>query len=156
MSPRIARLRSEGKILHVGLSNVSLEQLQEAQRIVPIASVQNRYNLDERSDDPVLDYCRSQDIAYLPWAPLAAKPMEPGVRLAVSPPLESIARAHGATTAQIALAWLLHRAPNVVLIPGTTNVAIWKKTSRRGRSRLSASELQQLTGGTPDLGLVQQ
>lgn len=141
----LAALRNEGKILHVGLSNVTLAHVQEAQRIVPVASVQNRYNLDERSDDPVVDFCQSQNIAYLPWAPLAAKPMEPGVRLAGNARLESVARAHGVNTNQIALAWLLHRAPNIVLIPGTTSVAHLEENIAAGNIELSASELQQLS-----------
>jgi len=70
----LAQLRAEGKIGHAGLSNVTLTQVKEAQGIVPIASVQNRYNLLERDDDPVLDYCAQQRIAYLPWGPLAANP----------------------------------------------------------------------------------
>jgi aryl-alcohol dehydrogenase-like predicted oxidoreductase len=143
----LAALRSEGKIKHVGLSNVTLAQIQEAQRIVPIASVQNRYNIDERSDDPVVDYCQAQNIAYLPWAPLAAKPMEPGARLASSARLESVARAHGATPAQIALAWLLHRSPNIVLIPGTTTITHLEENMDAGKIQLSPSELQQLTAG---------
>jgi aryl-alcohol dehydrogenase-like predicted oxidoreductase len=143
----LAALRSEGKILHVGLSNVTLAQIEEAQRIVPIASVQNRYNIDERADDPVVDYCQSQNIAYLPWAPLAARPMEPGVRLNVNARLETVARAHGATTAQTALAWLLHRAPNVVLIPGTTNAGHLEENFAAGKIQLSADEMHQLTRG---------
>ena len=150
----LAALRSEGKILHVGLSNVALGQVQEAQRIVPIASVQNRYNIDERSDAQVVDYCQSQNIAYLPWAPLAAKPMEPGVRLANNPRLESAARAHGATTAQIALAWLLHRAPNIVLIPGTTSITHLEENMAAGNIRLSADELQRLTAGPQKFRVV--
>jgi aryl-alcohol dehydrogenase-like predicted oxidoreductase len=134
----LAELRDEGKIRHLGLSNVSLAQVQEAQTIVPIASVQNRYNLLERGDDPVLDYCAEQKIAYLPWGPLAAKPFAPEAPLATATgQLAHVARAVGATTGQVALAWLLHRAPNIILIPGTTNIHHLKENLLAARVRLT-------------------
>jgi len=104
----LSELRREGKVRHVGLSNVTIAQIEEALGIVPIASVQNRYNLVERADDPVVDYCAERGIAYLPWGPLAAKPFAREAPLAGSPG---------------ALAWLLRRAPNIIAIPGTTSVA---------------------------------
>lgn len=119
----LAELRAEGKIRHLGLSNVTLEQVIEAQSLVPIASVQNRYNHDERSDDPVLDHCTAQGIAYLPWGPLGAKPMEYGAPLASQDSaLATIAKERGLTPTQAALRWLLERAPNIIVIPGTTSV----------------------------------
>jgi pyridoxine 4-dehydrogenase len=120
----LATLRAEGKIRHVGLSNVTLAQVKEAQEIVPIASVQNRYNLLEREDDPVVGYCAQQGIAYLPWGPLAAKPFAPEAALAkASGLIAQIASELHATTGQVALAWLLRRSPNIILIPGTTSIA---------------------------------
>jgi aryl-alcohol dehydrogenase-like predicted oxidoreductase len=122
----LARLREEGKIRFAGLSNVSLEQIKEALTIIPVASVQNRYNLDERRDEDVLQFCRVQGIAYLPWGPLAAKPFAPEAPLTsdgADGRLAAVARALKATPGQVALAWLLHHAPNVVLIPGTTSEA---------------------------------
>lgn len=120
----LAQLRAEGKIAHLGLSNVSLAQLEEARAIVPIASVQNRYNLLERDDDPVLDRCTTLGIAYLPWGPLAAKPFAPDAPLThAAGALAEIASRLHATPGQVALAWLLQRAPNIILIPGTTSVA---------------------------------
>lgn len=117
----LAQLRAEGKIAHVGLSNVTLAQVEEARGIVPIASVQNRYNLLERDDDPVLDYCTAHHIAYLPWGPLAAKPFAPEAPLAAGRgELARIAAELGATASQVALAWLLRRSPNIIVIPGTT------------------------------------
>lgn len=115
----LAELRAEGKIRHVGLSNVSLDQVEEARRLVPIASVQNRYSVAERSnEDAIVAYCAREGIAYLPWQPLAkgslAKP-HGGLR--------TIAARHGATPAQIALAWLLARSRALVAIPGTTSSA---------------------------------
>jgi aryl-alcohol dehydrogenase-like predicted oxidoreductase len=118
----LAQLQLEGKIRHIGLSNVSLDQLRVARAIVPIASVQNRYNLLERGDDPVLDFCTAHGIAYLPWGPLAAKPFEPGAPIASGPAaLQSVAAQLSATPSQVALAWLLRRAPNILPIPGTTS-----------------------------------
>jgi aryl-alcohol dehydrogenase-like predicted oxidoreductase len=117
----LAQLRTEGKIRCIGLSNVSLEQLREALTITPIASVQNRYNLDERGDEDVLQFCASHGIAYIPWGPLAAKPFAPDAPLSRDERLGKVARDLQATAGQVALAWLLHHSPNIVLIPGTTS-----------------------------------
>jgi pyridoxine 4-dehydrogenase len=97
--------RQAGKIRLIGLSNVTREQLDRALAVTPIASVQNRFNQAEQDDDPLVDYTREQGIAYLPWGPLGAQPMEHG---AVLPPREAIA-------------WLLRRSPNIIAIPGTTS-----------------------------------
>ncbi len=119
----LARLRSEGKIRHVGLSNVTIEQIEAARAIVPIVSVQNRMNVAEREGAAVLDYCAAHGIAFVPFAPLGAHPMKRGAPLAASETLHAIAQRHGATSAQVALAWILRRAPNVIVIPGTTTLA---------------------------------
>ena len=119
----LARLRSEGKIRHVGLSNVTIEQIEAARAIVPIVSVQNRMNVAEREGSTVLDYCTTHGIAFLPFAPLGANPMKPGAPLASNAALDLIAKRLGATAAQVALAWMLRRAPNVIVIPGTTSLA---------------------------------
>jgi pyridoxine 4-dehydrogenase len=112
----LARLRQEGKIRHVGLSNVSVEQLARAEAVVPIASVQNRYSLADRGHEEVLEACERQDIAFLPWYPLAVGDLAlPGGALG------RIASARGATPAQVALAWLLARSPVVCPIPGTAS-----------------------------------
>lgn len=142
----LAELRAEGKIRHVGLSNVTLSQLQEAQTIVPIASVQNRYNLLERGDDPVVDYSEQQGIAYLPWGPLAAKPFDPHAPLAAADSvLQSMAQRHGASSGQIALAWLLHRAPNLIPIPGTTSLKHLEENMAASQIALSAAEVLELS-----------
>jgi pyridoxine 4-dehydrogenase len=141
----LAQLRAEGKIRHIGLSNVNLEQLQIARAIVPIASVQNRYNLLERGDDPVLDYCTAHDIAYLPWGPLAAKPFERGAPMASGPgPLQSVAAQIGAPPSQVALAWLLHRAPNILPIPGTTSRIHLEENMAAARISLSQDHFRSL------------
>ncbi|MGH3015994.1 MAG: aldo/keto reductase, partial [Gaiellaceae bacterium] len=104
-------------IRHVGLSNVGVEQLARAQEIVPVVSVQNRYNLADRHSEDVLEACEEQGIAFFPWWPLAVGDLaEPGGRL------DAVARAHDATPAQVALAWLLARSPVVCPIPGTASL----------------------------------
>jgi len=138
-------LQKEGKIHHVGLSNVSLSQLETATQLGSIASVQNRYNLDEQEDDPVLNYCTQHEIAYLPWGPLAAKPFAKEAPLSSSPRLATLAEAHQATASQIALAWLLHRAPNIVLIPGTTDPEHLIENMNAATLKLTANELAQLS-----------
>lgn len=136
----LAALRSEGKIEHIGLSNVSLAQVKEALEITPIASVQNRFNLTEQADAEVLDFCRDKGIAYLPWGPLAAKPFAPAAPLSQDERLSQIAGLHSATEGQIALVWLLQRAPNIVLIPGTTSVGHLEENMSAQKIQLSRSE----------------
>lgn len=117
----LVQLRAEGKIRCIGLSNVTLSQVQEALTLTPVASVQNRYNLQERGDEDVLQFCAAHGIAYIPWGPLAAKPFAAEAPLSQDTRLGEIARPLHATAGQIALAALLHHSPNVVLIPGTTS-----------------------------------
>lgn len=124
----LAELRRAGKVRHIGLSNVTLAQLDEARAITPIASVQNRYNLAERGDDPLIDACASHGIAYLPWGPLAAKPFAREAPLAGIP----------------ALAWLLKRAPNIIPIPGTTSPAHLEENVAAARVTLTDEEFTRL------------
>lgn len=114
----IAAMRAEGLIRHVGLSEVSVEMIERAQRFFPVVTVQNRYNLVNRASEDVLDYCAARGIGFIPWAPLAAGSLarEGGV-------LDRTARALGATPGQVALAWLLRRAPVMLPIPGTGSPA---------------------------------
>ncbi len=114
----LARLRDEGKIRQVGLSNVSVELLTRAQELVPVVSVQNRYSLVDREAEGVVDECERQGIAFLPWYPLAV-----GELAKPDGALGGVARDRGATAAQVALAWLLARSPVVLPIPGTASVA---------------------------------
>ena len=141
----LRQLQVEGKIHHVGLSNVTLLQLKTAMSIGLIASVQNRYNLEEKDDDPVLDHCTQHGIAYLPWGPLAAKPFSKEAPLSFNPQLLMLAEAHQATATQLALAWLLHRAPNIVVIPGTTEPAHLVENMGATALKLTAKELAQLS-----------
>jgi aryl-alcohol dehydrogenase-like predicted oxidoreductase len=135
----LARLRAEGKIRHVGLSNVSVEQLRWAQELVPVVSVQNRYSLADRAHEDVLDECERQGIAFFPWYPLAA-----GDHPQAGGPLGRIAAARGATRAQVALAWLLARSPVVVPIPGTASVAHLEENVAAARLQLTDEELAAL------------
>jgi len=110
--------QKEGKIRYIGLSEVSVAEIERARKTVPIVSVQNRYNLLDREHEPVLQYCQKQNIAFIPWFPVGAgKLAQPGG------PLDQAARRHGASVAQLSLAWLLHHSPVMLPIPGTSRVA---------------------------------
>jgi pyridoxine 4-dehydrogenase len=110
-------LQQEGKIQHIGLSEVTVDELKAAQRITPIASVQNLYNLADRKSEALLDYAEQNEIAFIPWFPLAT-----GKLAESGGPLTAISKEHGATPSQLALAWLLHRSPVMLPIPGTSSV----------------------------------
>jgi pyridoxine 4-dehydrogenase len=113
----LRKLQDEGHVRHLGLSEVSVEEIKAAQEVFEVTTVQNLYNLTTRGAEDVLDYCEEQGIGFIPWFPLAAgKLAEPGG------PVAAIADAHGATTGQVALAWLLARSPVMLPIPGTGSV----------------------------------
>lgn len=113
----LADLRAEGKVRYVGLSEVDVQTLQAARKVVPIATVQNRYNLADRSSEEILDRCEVEDIGFIPWFPLAAGDLaRPGG------PVDAVASETGATPSQVALAWLLRRSPVMLPIPGTSSV----------------------------------
>ncbi len=107
----LVELKDEGKIRHIGVSNVTEDQLREAQRLTPVVSVQNRYNAADRSSESMVDLCDQEKLVFLPWAPI-----QDADKL---PPVLSAAHIHGASTRQIALAWLLTRSPQILPIPGT-------------------------------------
>ena len=114
----LRELQEEGKIRHIGVSNVSVEQLEQARSLVAVVTVQNRYNLTDRHSEDVLEACEREGIGFIPWFPLATGDLaQPGG------PLEEIAGRHGATPSQVALAWLLARSPVMLPIPGTSSVA---------------------------------
>ncbi|OZM74119.1 oxidoreductase [Amycolatopsis antarctica] len=114
----LAKLREEGKIRHIGLSEVDAEQIEEAGRTAPIVSVQNLFNLADRHHEAVLDYAEKENIAFIPWFPMAT-----GELARAGSVLEDAATEHGRSPAQLALAWLLRRSPVVLPIPGTSSVA---------------------------------
>lgn len=139
----LADLQAEGKIRHIGLSNVSTDQLRDALRHRAVVSVQNRYNLFERASDDVLFECERAGIAFLPWRPLAgALHHEEGARREA---LDRIARKHRRTPIQIAIAWLLARSPMMIPIPGTSSVAHLEENVAAARIELAPQELDDLT-----------
>jgi len=142
----LAELQREGKIRHIGLSNVSLAQLEEARRRnVAIASVQNRFNITEQSGADILDYCTQHSIAFISYAPLGAHPLKRGAPVANTQGiLAEIAIRHGVKPNQIALAWMLHRAPNIVLIPGTTTSAHLEENVAAASIKFTNEELELL------------
>jgi pyridoxine 4-dehydrogenase len=142
----MAELRAEGKVRHVGVSNVDVEQLATAASIVPVVSVQNRYNLAERDAEPVLQVCERDGLAFLPWYPLASADLaKPGGAL------DDVATRLGVPPAHVALAWLLRHSPVALPIPGTSSVAHLEQNLAAGMLVLGPRELEELDdiGGTP-------
>jgi aryl-alcohol dehydrogenase-like predicted oxidoreductase len=138
----LVRLKSEGKIRHIGVSNVSLAELKRCERLTPIVSVQNRYNLEDRHSDDVLAYCESKAIAFLPWAPLGSgrhASGSGGLRA-----LQKVADSHGITTGQAAIAWLLGRSPVMLPIPGTGSVEHLEQNIAAASVQLSPQEMHAL------------
>jgi pyridoxine 4-dehydrogenase len=135
----LAALQKEGKIRHIGLSEVTVEQLAAAAQIAPIASVQNMYNLSARASEQLLDAATEQGIGFIPWFPLAAGPLA-----AADGPLQRIAAEHDATPSQLALAWLLKRSPVMLPIPGTSRVPHLEENVAAAEITLSEDEFQTL------------
>ncbi|GAB3813916.1 aldo/keto reductase [Kribbella italica] len=131
----LAQLQSEGKVRHLGLSEVTVDQLETARRQVEIVSVQNRYNLTDRVHDDVLKYCEAEGIAFIPWLPIA------GGDHATSRLLAELATETGATPSQLSLAWLLHRSPVMVPIPGTSSEAHLIENTQAAGLRLTNAQL---------------
>lgn len=144
----MAELQKAGKIRHVGVSNVTLEQLQEAQKVVNVASVQNLYNLIEREDELLVDYCTEQEIPYMPFFPLAIGNLGQGAGA-----LTTIAQKYGATPAQIAVAWLLARSPQMMLIPGTSSVQHLEENIAAASIKLTHDEQAELTN-SPEVAAI--
>jgi len=135
----LAELQQEGKIRMIGVSNVNVEELERARHIAPIVSVQNRYNVSDRSAEDVLRVCEQDGLAFLPWFPLATGRLaEPGGQL------DEIAQTHSASPAQVALAWLLQHSPVTLPIPGTGSVAHFEENFEAAELELSDEELQAL------------
>ena len=136
----LVTLQQEGKIRHIGLSEVSVEQLEAAQKVATIVSVQNMYNLTMRGSEALLDVCEAQNIGFIPWFPLAAGPLA-----APDGPLQRIAADHDATASQLALAWLLKRSPVMLPIPGTSKVAHLEENVAAAEITLSDDEFETLS-----------
>jgi pyridoxine 4-dehydrogenase len=130
--------QEEGLVRHLGLSEVSADDVDRARKVVPIASVQNRYNVIDRKWDSEVDYCERDGLAFIPWFPLSAGSLpEPGA-------LRRVAERHGATVYQIALAWLLARSPAILVIPGTSSVAHLEQNIAAAEVQLSDKDKKEL------------
>ncbi|MDP8913955.1 MAG: aldo/keto reductase [Pseudomonadota bacterium] len=135
----LADLQREGKVRHIGLSEVSVEQIERAKKVAQIATVQNRYNVADREHEAVLDHCEVNGIGFIAWYPLGS-----GALSATGGPLDPIARRLGVTPSQVALAWLLARSPVLVAIPGTSSVAHLEQNVAAARVRLTADDMSEL------------
>jgi aryl-alcohol dehydrogenase-like predicted oxidoreductase len=136
----LVELQQEGKIHHIGLSEVSVAELQESQQHATIVSVQNLYNLANRSAEPLLEHAEAHDIGFIPWFPL-----DTGRLIGSGGPLEAIAADHGSTPAQLALAWLLRRSPVMLPIPGTASVAHLEENLAAAQIELTDEEFSALS-----------
>jgi aryl-alcohol dehydrogenase-like predicted oxidoreductase len=139
----VRQLLDDGIIRHAGLSEVSVADIKAASRVFPVVTVQNRYNLVDRESEDVLTYCTANNIGFIPWFPLAAgKLTRPGGVV------DRIAKAHGATSGQIALAWLLQHSPVILPIPGTSRVAHLEENVAAALLSLSSEEIGELDAGS--------
>jgi pyridoxine 4-dehydrogenase len=136
----LANLQAEGKIRHIGLSEVSIDNVKEAGKTATIVSVQNLFNLSDRSAEPVLEYAETNGLGFIPWFPLAT-----GQLAVPGGPLDGIARQSGATPSQLALAWLLKRSPAMLPIPGTSSVGHLDENMAAARIQLSDDEFATLS-----------
>lgn len=135
----IIKLKKQGKIRHIGLSEVKPDEIDRVRKIVDVVSVQNIYNVGERQHEDVLDYCEKNGIAFIPWFPVAAgKLAKPGGKL------DEISKRHGATVSQLSLAWLLHRSPVMLPIPGTSSVAHLEENMKAAEVSLSTAEMEEI------------
>jgi pyridoxine 4-dehydrogenase len=135
----IKKLQEQGKIRHVGLSEVKPHEIDQARKVVEIVSVQNQYNLSDRQHEDVVEYCTKHKLAFIPWFPVAAgKLAKPGGKL------DTVAKAHGATVSQLSLAWLLHHSPVMLPIPGTSSVAHLEENIAAAGVKLSDVEWKEI------------
>ena len=135
----IKKLQKQGKIRHVGLSEVKPHEIDKARKVIDIVSVQNLYNLSNRQHEDVLEYCEKHKIAFIPWFPVASgKLAQPGGKL------DAAAKKHGATVSQLSLAWLLHRSPVMLPIPGTTSVDHLEENIAAASVKLSSAEWKEI------------
>ena len=136
-----------GKVRHIGISNVTLDEFERARRTAPIASVQNRFSLADREHEALVDRCAEAGIVFFPYGPLNAEPFAHGAPLAdAGGPLGAAAAERGCTPAQLALAWLLARSPTMVPIPGTTSLGHLEENVAAAGLRLSPEDVRALAG----------
>jgi pyridoxine 4-dehydrogenase len=139
----LKEIQAAGKIRHVGLSEVSPEQIEQARKILPIVTVQNRYNISDRKWDNTLAYCEKEKLGFMPWAPVAG-----GRGLPSSGAVEAMAKQHGVSVYQVALAWLLHRSAVMLPIPGTSSVSHLEENVAAASLKLSPEEWKTLDAAT--------
>ncbi len=131
----IVKLREQGKIRHIGLSEVKPHEIEQVLKIVPVVSVQNQYNIGDRQHEDTLEFCEAHGIGFIPWFPVAA-----GKLAKEGGPLDTAAKRHGATVSQLALAWLLHRSPVILPIPGTSSAKHLEENTAAAGLKLDAKE----------------
>jgi len=131
----LKKMQDEGKIRHIGISEVSVAEVKQARKIVNVVSVQNKYNLGDRAHEDVLEYCEKEKIAFIPWFPVAA-----GKLARSGGALDTLAKKHGVSNAQLAVAWLLHRSPVILPIPGTSSVKHLEENVAAAEIKLSDAE----------------
>jgi aryl-alcohol dehydrogenase-like predicted oxidoreductase len=137
----LKQMQDAGKIRHIGLSNVDREEIDRARKIVPVVSVQNRYNIEDRKSEDVLVYCENEKLGFLPWFPIGG-----GSGLKAENPLNTAAKAHGVSVFQVALAWLLQRSPVMLPIPGTSSLAHLEQNVAAGNLKLTPEEWKGIDG----------
>ena len=133
----LLEFQREGLVRHVGLSEVTIADIERASAVLPIVSVQNRYNVTDRRWDEEVDYCEREGLAFIPWVPLSAGAMD-------DPVIHRVAARHGATPFQIALAWLLERSPSMLVIPGTSSVGHLEENVAAAEIRLTKKDMKEL------------
>src|SRR5947208_289377 len=134
----LKEMRDAGKIRHVGLSNVEPEQIERARKVVPIATVQNQYNVANRRSENALKYCEKEGLGFMPWSPVG------GGRSLKGGAMEAVAKEQNASVYQVAIAWLLHRSPVMLPIPGTSSVAHLEENVAAGKLQLTPAEMKAL------------
>jgi len=139
----LQKAQQDGKIRHIGLSEVSVDDIKKAQEFFEVVSVQNMYSVDNRKWEPVLNYCRDHNIAFIPWFPLNAG------NIAAQDKLKTIADKHNATVHQVALSWLLYHAENILLIPGTSSVEHLEENMKTTSVELTGADMEVLNSISP-------
>ena len=139
----MSKVQQEGKVKHIGLSEVSVADIKKAQQYFDVVSVQNMYSVDNRKWEPVLEYCKENNIAFIPWYPLNAGNVE------AEDKIKQIAERHSATVHQVALSWLLHHADNILLIPGTSSVEHLEENMKTTEVELTNGDMQVLNSISP-------
>lgn len=139
----LKQAQQDGKIKHIGLSEVGIDDIKKAQEYFKVVSVQNMYSVDNRKWEGVLEYCQQENIAFIPWYPLSAG------NVTAQEKLQAVAEKHGATVHQVALSWLLQHSPNILLIPGTSSVEHLEENMKTAGLTLDAEDIDQLDGMSP-------